>query len=44
MSKMDILGKVGFVMIITGVVITLLGFVTIGVGGIAVLLTLLGKG
>ena len=44
MSKMDTTGKVGLVMILAGVVITLIGFVTIGVGGIAMLLTLLGKG
>lgn len=41
---MDILGKVGLVMVLTGVVIVIVGFIVMGVGGIAILLTLLGKG
>ena len=41
---MDILGKVGLVMVLTGVVIVIVGFIVMGVGGIAILLTLLGRG
>ena len=44
MSRMDLVGKVGLVMLIVGVIITVAGFVVMGVGGIAMLLTLFGEG